>query len=170
MSQNGRSCRILVSSHAPVRGHHTVGQPGGVATLVSSHAPVRGHPHELSAQLFRHPVSSHAPVRGHPAQSLNLYRVIGFKSCPREGASCTGSMNSSGSEVSSHAPVRGHPENNRIRRANIRFKSCPREGASPACSLWRCPVDGFKSCPREGASAQTRFCLPTAQRFQVMPP
>ena len=54
-------------------------------------------------------VSSHAPVRGHlKGSDLPLEANYGFKSCPREGASCGVSHKSVLLEVSSHAPVRGH--------------------------------------------------------------
>ena len=151
---------------------------GDRASLVSSHAPVRGHHHSLSCiQPNNFCVSSHAPVRGHlPSLDGTMIKKSSFKSCPREGASsailpelCPAGI------VSSHAPVRGHlqffhPTGSRrscfkscpregASKANIRqrswrtcFKSCPREGASRQAYGTRAGQAGFKSCPREGAS------------------
>ena len=48
----------------------------GSVLIVSSHAPVRGHPVEDATQAYGENVSSHAPVRGHqrPGQRLPLPR------------------------------------------------------------------------------------------------
>ena len=56
--------------------------------MVSSHAPVRGHLCGVCHILPPLTVSSHAPVRGHPCSvSDSMDGTICFKSCPREGAS-----------------------------------------------------------------------------------
>ena len=101
---------MLVSSHAPVRGHLTPTKEGFQEVIVSSHAPVRGHLQWFltlrSSPLY---VSSHAPVRGHllfsPTPDMSY---PSFKSCPREGASKLLYADSAYGYVSSHAPVRGH--------------------------------------------------------------
>ena len=48
------------------------------SVLVSSHAPVRGHPHLGLLPLRPHAVSSHAPVRGHhePKRTVRACRVF----------------------------------------------------------------------------------------------
>ena len=82
----------MVSSHAPVRGHHGLQIFSAICFHVSSHAPVRGH-QTVALDIFQLlAVSSHAPVRGHLSSERKrpIYNVC-FKSCPREGASRTGS-------------------------------------------------------------------------------
>ena len=57
--------KLLVSSHAPVRGHRAAVYTVEGNYSVSSHAPVRGH-HFFLGLMILFLVSSHAPVRGHP--------------------------------------------------------------------------------------------------------
>ena len=56
---------MLVSSHAPVRGHLLRWISTRKYNKVSSHAPVRGHPKVSICSNELQRVSSHAPVRGH---------------------------------------------------------------------------------------------------------
>ena len=78
---------LHVSSHAPVRGHPRFAVLEYQQKLVSSHAPVRGHLKKRVRKTGGISVSSHAPVRGHLISNAIMPPQIGFKSCPREGAS-----------------------------------------------------------------------------------
>ena len=160
--------------------------------LVSSHAPVRGHLRVARIAVTPLEVSSHAPVRGHLYSSAYTKHMECFKSCPREGASFSSIYTNTRMMRFKSCPREGASEQLFWLRDNFdSFKSCPREGASTPKAVWsqagcvssHAPVRGhrqetgaaapiiygFKSCPREGASC-TRYQYDYPIKFQVMPP
>ena len=116
-------CRVLSQvvsfKSCPREGASALKKDYIAVVIVSSHAPVRGHLlGGFVVQLLRGFKS--CPREGaSPPLSAADRREGCFKSCPREGASRVSAFSRSLiCMVSSHAPVRGHLYPNRSRRSS----------------------------------------------------
>ena len=144
---------VLVSSHAPARGHQLSIRPAFCAPVFQV-MPPRGGIFADFTKIKRANSFKSCPREGASRSRIRCHNAIkSFKSCPREGASCSLASSLLLLLVSSHAPARGHPIFRWTTQARTsRFKSCPREGASASFLYRRTGNMCFKSCPREGAS------------------
>ena len=102
---------ILVSSHAPVRGHHAKALSTYILEMGFKSCPREGaSSFQCSTKCFQ--CFKSCPREGASRTNMSVsFLERSFKSCPREGASNESLDSVCINRVSSHAPVRGHRVN-----------------------------------------------------------